>query len=143
LHIWIKHKNSILLSLELLHVRQGEIHLSEPPRLATLRSFSLQNFLFCLLLLLGDLVLSCELFNEVFIGVTRAVDVVSLGLAVLSKLQLTLADTNIVQIYVFDISLIKSIYLRKFFAFLSELDIELKAFLLFVEALFELVQLSP
>ena len=71
------------------------------------------------------------------------VDVVSLGLAVLSKLQLTLADTNIVQIYVFDISLIKSIYLRKFFAFLSELDIELKAFLLFVEALFELVQLSP
>lgn len=96
MHLWIKHKNSVLLSLELLHVRQGKIHLTEPPRLAALTSFSLQNFLFCLLLLLGDLVLSHKLFNEVFIGVTRAVDVVSLGLAVLSELELTLADTDIV-----------------------------------------------
>ena len=58
-----------------LHVGKGEVHLSEPPRLASFFGLFPQLFFFFFLLLLCDLRLRGEALYEVFIRIWGAVDV--------------------------------------------------------------------
>jgi hypothetical protein len=52
-----------------LHVGKGEVHLSEPPSLASFLGLFLKLFFFFFLLLLGYLRLGREALYEVFIRV--------------------------------------------------------------------------
>jgi hypothetical protein len=85
------------------------------------------------------LCLGRELFNEIFVSVACAVDVISLRLSVLAECQFPLAYPDVIKVDILHVYLVEAVYLREFFAFLGKLDVELEAFLLFVEALIELV----